>query len=158
MSRAIERRRPDPGMADDGDALHFCSTCAFSSACLSQGYDKSDLQDLHVLVEHIGPFAEGTLLFREGDPFNAIAAVRAGMVKTSKNQASAVNFLEYLSSDDAQRYFADGNNEWPVVAGLKIANPALDKLGSFKADTLPVESLAMNRAKAQMIFDRAGYR
>ena len=32
------------------------------------------------------------------------------------------------------------------------------KLGSFKADTLPVESLAMNRAKAQMIFDRAGYR
>lgn len=82
MSRAIERRRPDPGMADDGDALHFCSTCAFSSACLSQGYDKADLQQLHVLVEHIGPFAEGTLLFREGDPFNAIAAVRAGMVKT----------------------------------------------------------------------------
>lgn len=72
----------NPGMADDGDALHFCSTCAFSSACLSQGYDKSDLQDLHVLVEHVGPFPEGGLLFREGDPFSAIAAVRAGMVKT----------------------------------------------------------------------------
>lgn len=70
------------GMADDGDALHFCSTCAFSGACLSQGYGKSDLHDLHVLVEHTGPFQEGTLLFREGDPFTAIAAVRAGMVKT----------------------------------------------------------------------------
>ena len=82
----------------------------------------------------------------------------AGMLKNAPHKAAAVKFLEYLASDEAQRYFADGNNEWPVVAGLKIANPALDKLGSFKADTLPVGSLAMYRAKAQMIFDRAGYR
>ena len=82
MSSMLKIPRPNPGMADDGDALNFCSTCAFSSACLSQGCDKAALQDLHVLVEHIGPFAEGTLLFREGDPFNSIAAVRAGMVKT----------------------------------------------------------------------------
>ncbi|MEO8742886.1 MAG: helix-turn-helix domain-containing protein [Lysobacteraceae bacterium] len=69
-------------IADDGDALRFCSTCAFSSACLSQGYDKSALSELHVLVEHIGPLAEGQHVFREGDPFTAIAAVRAGTVKT----------------------------------------------------------------------------
>lgn len=82
MSRTLRHARPDPGMADDGDALNFCSTCAFSSACISQGYDKAALQDLHVLVDHVGPFAQGSVLFREGDPFNAIAAVRAGMVKT----------------------------------------------------------------------------
>ena len=81
-----------------------------------------------------------------------------GMLKHAPHKEAAVKFLEYLASDEAQRYFADGNNAWPVVAGLKIANPALDKLGSFKADTLPVGSLAMYRAKAQMIFDRAGYR
>ena len=81
-----------------------------------------------------------------------------GMLKHAPHKEAAVKFLEYLASDDAQRYFADGNNEWPVVAGLKIANPALDKLGPFKADPLPVGSLAMYRAKAQMIFDRAGYR
>jgi CRP/FNR family transcriptional regulator len=73
--------RPSP-IADDGDELHFCSTCAFSSACLSQGYDKAALQDLHVLVEHVGPYSEGEHLFREGDAFTAIAAVRAGTVKT----------------------------------------------------------------------------
>ena len=69
-------------IADDGDELHFCSTCAFSAACLAEGYDKRLLRDLHVLVEHVGPFREGDHLFREGDPFNAIAAVRAGTVKT----------------------------------------------------------------------------
>lgn len=67
---------------DDGDELNFCSTCAFSAACLDRGYDKSRLRDLHVLVEHVGPFREGEHIFREGDPFNAIAAIRAGTVKT----------------------------------------------------------------------------
>lgn len=68
--------------ADDGDTLHFCSTCAFSQACLAEGMDKRALMDLHVLVEHVGPLHAGQHLFREGDPFEAIAAVRAGTVKT----------------------------------------------------------------------------
>ena len=73
---------PNPAAADDGDALHFCSTCAFSDACISQGYDKTALGELHVLVDHVGPFQAGDYLFRAGDPFDSIAAVRAGMVKT----------------------------------------------------------------------------
>ena len=81
-----------------------------------------------------------------------------GMVKTSKNQESAVKFLEYLASDDAQRYFADGNNEWPVVESVVTNNPALTALGKFKADTLPIGQLAKNMVAAQMVLDRAGYR
>jgi len=69
-------------IADDGDALRFCSTCAFSESCLSQGFDKAALADLHVLVDHVGPFHEGEHVFREGEEFTAIAAVRAGTVKT----------------------------------------------------------------------------
>ena len=69
-------------LADDGDALKFCSTCAFSQACMAQGMDKAGLMDLHVLVEHVGPLRAGDHVFREGDPFEAIAAVRAGTVKT----------------------------------------------------------------------------
>jgi CRP/FNR family transcriptional regulator len=54
----------------------------FASACQEQGYDKSRLRELHVLVEHVGPFHEGDHIFREGDPFNSIAGIRAGTVKT----------------------------------------------------------------------------
>lgn len=82
----------------------------------------------------------------------------AGMLKNAPHKAAAVKFLEYLASDEAQRYFADGNNEWPVVASVKVSNPALESLGKFKADALPVGSLAMYRAKAQILFDRANYR
>lgn len=69
-------------LANDGDMLRFCTTCAFSQACLSEGMDKTALMELHVLVEHVGPLHAGDHVFREGDPFEAIAAVRAGTVKT----------------------------------------------------------------------------
>ncbi|WP_265949029.1 Fe(3+) ABC transporter substrate-binding protein [Dechloromonas sp. A34] len=81
-----------------------------------------------------------------------------GLVKTSKNPEAAVKFLEYLASDEAQRYFADGNNEWPVVAGLATNNPALEAMGKFKADNLPIGALAKNIVAAQKLLDRAGYR
>ncbi|WP_265943823.1 Fe(3+) ABC transporter substrate-binding protein [Dechloromonas sp. A34] len=81
-----------------------------------------------------------------------------GMLKTAPNKAAAVKFLEYLASDQAQRYFAEGNNEWPAVDSVKVSNPGLDSLGKFKADKLPVKNLAMYQAKAQIIFDRAGFK
>lgn len=69
-------------IADDGDAVHFCSTCAFGAVCEGYGMDKPALQELHCLVEHVGPFREGEHLFRTNDTFGAVYAVRAGMVKT----------------------------------------------------------------------------
>jgi iron(III) transport system substrate-binding protein len=82
----------------------------------------------------------------------------AGILKHAPNKEAAQKFLEYLASDDAQRYFADGNNEWPTVPSVKVDNPALDKLGNFKADNMPVAELAKNVPEAQRIYDRAGYR
>ena len=69
-------------VVDDGDDVRFCSTCAFSAACLESGYDKTRLHELHVLVDHVGPYREGEHIFREAEPFGAIAAVRIGTVKT----------------------------------------------------------------------------
>ena len=69
-------------IADDGDESHFCSTCAFGSVCLPAGVDKTALQELHVLVQHVGPYRDGEHIFRHGEPFGAIYAVRGGVVKT----------------------------------------------------------------------------
>lgn len=80
-----------------------------------------------------------------------------GMLKTAPHKEAAVKFLEYLVSDQAQSYFADGNNEWPVVSTVN-ANAELRALGKFKADTLPVSTLANNAGLALKIYDRAGYR
>jgi iron(III) transport system substrate-binding protein len=82
----------------------------------------------------------------------------AGVLKHAPNRQAAVKFLEYLASDEAQAYFANGNNEWPVVKSAVAANPALDALGSFKPDALPIGDLAKTTANAQKVFDRAGWK
>lgn len=82
---ALEQQRGRPQsqtLAGDGSAVTFCSTCAFSGACLAAGYGKPELAQLHCLVEHIGPLPAGEHVFRTGETFRAIFAVRAGSVKT----------------------------------------------------------------------------
>ena len=82
----------------------------------------------------------------------------AAVARYAKYHDAAVRFLEYLVSDDAQSYFADGNNEWPVVAGLKLANPALLAMGPFKGETIPISVVGMNQIKIQQMLDRVGYK
>ena len=82
----------------------------------------------------------------------------AGVLKHAPNKAAAVKFMEYLASDEAQAYFADGNNEWPVVKGSVKANATLAAMGTFKPDALPIGDLAKTTVAAQKVFDRAGWK
>ena len=81
-----------------------------------------------------------------------------GVAKNAPNRDNAIKFLEYLASDAAQRYFADGNNEWPVVAGVKLDNPVLISFGAFKRDSLNVAVLGRNQPGSQKIYDRVAWK
>ena len=84
----------------------------------------------------------------------------AAVAKNAKNTANAVKFMEYLASPSAQNHFANGNNEWPVVASVKVSNPALQAMtgGSFKSETIPISAVANNQLKVQQMLDRVGYK
>ena len=81
----------------------------------------------------------------------------AAVARNAKNREAALQFLEYLASDSAQRYFADGNNEYPVVAGAGT-NAALTALGPFKAETVPIAKVGANAAQVQQMLDRVGFK
>jgi len=100
----------------------------------------------------------GVLWPNQADRGTHINISGGAVARSAKNRDNAVKFLEYLASDEAQGYFANGNNEWPVVKTTKVKNPALEQLGSFKADALPVAALLKNAAAAQKMMDRAGYK
>ncbi len=80
----------------------------------------------------------------------------AGLVKAAPNRENAILFLEYLTSQSAQRYFADGNSEYPAVIGVD-GNSAVEALGEFKPDELNLSELGKNQTQAVQIFDRAGW-
>jgi iron(III) transport system substrate-binding protein len=82
----------------------------------------------------------------------------AGVLRKAPHRENAVRFLEYLAGDEAQAYFANGNNEWPAVKGAVAKNPELESLGTFKADPLPIAALGRNTPAAQKLMDRAGWK
>jgi iron(III) transport system substrate-binding protein len=81
-----------------------------------------------------------------------------GVAKNAPNRDNAVKFLEYLASDEAQRYFAEGNNEWPAVKSAVTENPALASLGNFKSENVPLAAVGKNQITAQRILDKVGYK
>lgn len=80
----------------------------------------------------------------------------AGVVKNAPNAENAVKFLEYLSSDKAQEFFAKGNNEYPVVEGVAI-DPVLESFGTFKADNATIDAFGPNLGTAVQVMNRAGW-
>jgi iron(III) transport system substrate-binding protein len=82
----------------------------------------------------------------------------AAVARHAKHRDNAVAFLEYLSSDSAQRYFADGNNEYPAVPGVATDNPALAAMGRFKAENVPIGQVGANTVAVQQMLDRVGFK
>ena len=81
-----------------------------------------------------------------------------GMAKNAPHPKEAMQFLEYLATDSAQEYFANGNNEWPAVPTVKVENSALKALGVFQAEKVSVATIGKNQIAAQKLLDQAGYR
>jgi len=84
----------------------------------------------------------------------------AAVAKHAKNRDAAVQFMEYLASPFAQQYFADGNNEFAAAKGVKVDNAALKAMGgeNFKAENVPLASVAKNMTKVQQMLDRVGFK
>ena len=79
----------------------------------------------------------------------------AGVTRHAPNRDNAVRFLEYLTSGFAQKVFAEGNNEYPVVG--ETSGP-ITALGTFKEDGISAGLLGRNQSEAVRIYDRAGWR
>ncbi len=79
-----------------------------------------------------------------------------GIAKHSKNKKEAQRFLEFLTSERAQKLYAEVNYEYPVNKRVPFSKE-LASWGYFSEDKLPIIQLAELAPKAQMIIDRVGW-
>lgn len=59
-----------------------CRSCSLRDLCLPLGLDTDDMEKLELIVHTRGPIRSGEHLFREGDNFQALYAVKSGALKT----------------------------------------------------------------------------
>lgn len=81
----------------------------------------------------------------------------AGVTKAAKNRDSAVRLLEFLVADEAQRWYAETNFEYPVKAGVAVSE-VLGGWGEFVPDKLDLSLLGKYNAEALRLMDRAGWK
>ena len=81
----------------------------------------------------------------------------AGITKHARNINEALSLLEFLVTDESQEWYAEVNNEYPVVEGAVISK-TLKSFGTFKADSINLTILGVNNPAAVKLMDRAGWR
>ncbi|WP_298188412.1 fumarate/nitrate reduction transcriptional regulator Fnr [uncultured Pseudomonas sp.] len=59
-----------------------CKDCSLSSLCLPLSLNMEDMDALDDIVKRGRPLKKGEFLFRQGDIFNSVFAVRSGTLKT----------------------------------------------------------------------------
>ncbi len=93
------------------------------------------------LAEQGEAFTARNYHFPEGDIGSLISVAGAGVLNTSQNPEAATFLLEYLLSEDGQRYFADATYEYPVVAGIE-PNGDLVPLADVQAPDVDINELS----------------
>jgi iron(III) transport system substrate-binding protein len=112
---------------------------------------RSDKEEDKAVADAVG------IIFPNQDGRGAHANISAaGVTAHAPHKDAAIQFIEYLATPNAQAYFAEGNNEWPVVEGVKLS-PVLEAWGDFKTDAVSVIAYGENNAEALKAMDRAGW-
>ncbi len=77
-------------------------------------------------------FPVGNHFLRRGDPGSLVNVAGVGVLKTADDAEAATKFVDYLLSEDGQRYFSDKTFEYPLVEGVappKETRPLADVHG-----------------------------
>lgn len=78
------------------------------------------------------------------------------LTKHAPNRDNAVKLMEFLSSDEAQKIYAEVNFEYPVKPGV-APSERVASWGTLKADTLPLIEIAKHRKTASELVDKVGF-
>jgi iron(III) transport system substrate-binding protein len=81
----------------------------------------------------------------------------AGITRHARNRNNAVRLLEFMTTEESQRWYAEANLEYPVRTGITL-NPTLEAWGTFAGDTINLAELGRHNAAAVRLMDRAGWK
>ncbi len=104
------------------------------------------------LEEEGSGFGARNHFFGGGDPGALVLVAGAGILKDTDNLEAAEQFLEYLLSEYAQRYFSETTKEYPLAAGVKPVGD-LPPLSSLEPPEVDLGALTDARGTVSLLRD-----
>lgn len=80
----------------------------------------------------------------------------AGVAAHSPNRDEAIQLLEYLVSDEAQKLYAEANFEYPVSATAEV-HPIIAEFGELTPDEVSLTEVLPFRARASELVDEVNF-
>lgn len=115
-----------------------CSRLSLPELWPPLGLDRDGIAELEAIVEPVGPLYRGDYLFRQGDRFRAIYAVRSGYLKTYRETKDG--------DEDALGFFMSGE-----LLGLDSINA-----GRTRGSAVVLETAMVWRLPFDMLSDACG--
>lgn len=81
----------------------------------------------------------------------------ATVLAAAEHKKNAVALIEFLASDESQKWYAEANGEYPVRDGVAVSD-TLKSWGEFKKDNLQLDQLGKLNPEAVKLMDRAGWK
>lgn len=143
-------RKPEGGDRDQVKAIAAgqCDIAVGNTYYIGQMLNDPDEKEAAESVRIVFPTFEG-----DGSHLNVSGVA---MTKAAPHRENALKFMEWLSSDEAQRIYAETNNEFPVKPG--VARSALvESWGDFTPDSIPLTEVAKLRPAALKLIEEVDF-
>ncbi|MFT7697432.1 MAG: iron(III) transport system substrate-binding protein [Reinekea sp.] len=112
----------------------------------------SDSAEDRAVAEQLGVFWPN-----QGDRGTHVNISGVALTRAAKNSVDAIALVEFMLTPEAQNWYSEVNNEYPVVSGVE-PSANLASLGAFNADALNLTLLGENNRAAVELMDRTGWK
>ncbi|RYI14978.1 MAG: Fe(3+) ABC transporter substrate-binding protein [Acetobacteraceae bacterium] len=143
-------KKPDGGDRDQVKAIAAgeCDIALGNTYYIGQMLNNPEEKDAAEQVQIVYPVFEG------GGTHLNISGV--AMTKSAPNRENALKFMEWLTSDEAQKIYAETNYEFPVKPGVERSD-LVKSWGEFTADPTPLSEIAKARAAGLKIMETVDF-
>lgn len=91
--------------------------------------------------------------FTKSDAGSIVNVAGVGILDTTDNAAAALAFVEFLLSEEAQRYFAEKTNEYPLIAGVDASShPVMRPLDDIEMPNIDLSNLDDLQGTLELLF------
>ncbi len=70
-----------------------CENCNLDAICLPRGLSQKEVEDLSIVVKRHGMIQKGEYIYRQGDEFNCIVAIKSGSAKLVANDVQGNEYI-----------------------------------------------------------------
>lgn len=81
----------------------------------------------------------------------------AALAKHAPHPDAAIQLIEFLTSEQAQKMYAEVNFEFPVRPNTEWSALLQEHMGEFKADEINLGDVVKHRAEASRLVDKVGF-